>query len=1005
MKVRLHDLPIAPTAAFAGWRCQQGSTKNGIVLTVGVEEEIFEEGVLAPNTADLTTSYKVSKNDVIARTLLAPVLNPVAELAGFSGLASGRTQTEHSYVHGTRSRTTEMPPHEPHTSLALPSRLSPGLEDPFTATGNNRFNIYGDTRQTWMTKIDPIASWNAIAISESDSRSPHCLNRTIRSSSESLIPRSVRYLAKPTFQTFDVVNNSSDDARRNLASPVSAMRSGKAISNPASWPQPKQLCRDLAVIASNADIARMATPGNRQSLASVQLKVILPSESRSQKAVRDLISAGNVQKLSGQGVSPLRRKATSIVMGRWADRVDSTVSDLRALPRIGDERSGTLIRQLGSLSQAGLQLAERVPSRDQQIQWLRAAHASSRRANVWGPIWQLARDGESGAYSKTIASTASTNGSEKERHYLSLVRLDADGLETEASTNTPEIPALVSTLRHELDATGDEMGWSKFLLLDEIESADRSDDAEVRALVAQRFLSRLQHHLLTPDHLQWLSRDNVLELAEALQAWTIRPIDYTELLGDLERGETDAIDLAAIKVGEAFQSLRFSNDRSAAKVAKAIDVNYRNANVRTAISVDLIDRLLPAVPTKTQQVRTQVLGNEVRGTSTVDSKLGISLSPSVDSWKLNIRTSGDVATQSSTGQSGVTVSTNGLSHFNATTPLVIRPGSYDIGKTHVDVNGTQQLRGIRSRYDGWPLVGSLVRGIAEGRFEKARPIADRISSEKIRDNVQQELQTQLAVQTGKGSKKLDEFVFGPLGRLNLEPKVIDMRTTDQRLIARYRLAGDWQLASNTPRPRAWNDSWMSLQVHQSAMNNTLEQLLPTGKSKTFEEFYHETLMLFGQEVQPLPEDIPADAMIEFAATRPITVEMKNGKLMLTLRVVSLSQAGRNKLRRFIVRAGYRPEIDGLSAKLVRDGHLSISGPGMSMRQRFPIRALFNKVLSETRSIPLTLPRLIEHPATQDLAISQLEIRDGWLALAISPASEKRVAVGMRSYSPSKAVTR
>jgi hypothetical protein len=96
------------------------------------------------------------------------------------------------------------------------------------------------------------------------------------------------------------------------------------------------------------------------------------------------------------------------------------------------------------------------------------------------------------------------------------------------------------------------------------------------------------------------------------------------------------------------------------------------------------------------------------------------------------------------------------------------------------------------------------------------------------------------------------------------------------------------------------------------------------------------------------------------------------------------------LRRFIVRALYRPSVDGMNATLVRDGHLRISGPGMSMRQRLPVRAIFNKVLSPNRELRLTLPQLADHPAAQGLAISQLELRDGWIAMAISETDAPRI---------------
>ncbi|MEM6779743.1 MAG: hypothetical protein AAF670_18970, partial [Planctomycetota bacterium] len=236
-----------------------------------------------------------------------------------------------------------------------------------------------------------------------------------------------------------------------------------------------------------------------------------------------------------------------------------------------------------------------------------------------------------------------------------------------------------------------------------------------------------------------------------------------------------------------------------------------------------------------------------------------------------------------------------------------------------------------------------------------------------------------------------EFVFGPLGRLNLNPRVIDQRTTETRLIARYRVAGDWQLAAHTPRPRAYSDSWMSMQLHQSALNNLLERLLPHGQPKTIGELHDDTRSLFAMQPSSLPEDVPADAAVCFAPTRPITLEFDEGQVWLTLRVVSLSRPGSSALRRFIVRASYRPTVDGLDARLVRQGHLRISGPSMSMRQRIPVRAIFNKILAEDRELPLTLPQLTQHPAISDLVVTQLELRDGWIAISIGPESSVRVA--------------
>ncbi len=107
--------------------------------------------------------------------------------------------------------------------------------------------------------------------------------------------------------------------------------------------------------------------------------------------------------------------------------------------------------------------------------------------------------------------------------------------------------------------------------------------------------------------------------------------------------------------------------------------------------------------------------------------------------------------------------------------------------------------------------------------------------------------------------------------------------------------------------------------------------------------------------------------------------------MLTLRIAELSQ-GENRIERFIVRSTYVPVADGLVAGLVRDGVVSIDGPRLSMRDRLPLRAIFAKVFVSRPQIPLISDSLVKDPRAEGLAVTQMEVRDGWLAIAISDGS-------------------
>ncbi|EMI18321.1 signal peptide protein [Rhodopirellula maiorica SM1] len=678
-----------------------------------------------------------------------------------------------------------------------------------------------------------------------------------------------------------------------------------------------------------------------------------------------LAEYANSDSQSSHGEMTFRQQELKTV-AQWTLAVQETLRELRTLPRLGDQRAGDLIDALDRLQTEGRENAESMATREIQIRFLYACFAIQRRVAVWQPIWELTQRGDT----QILASR-------------SILETDVDASE------------FVANVRQILDETGDAGGWARFLLLDAIENAAAGSSNEDRSMLAKRFLARLRWHGLHPEHREWLGNDAVEQLAVAVRPWTRGAVDYASLLNQIEHQEANEIDTVSLEIAEAVQTLRHADNPVAVEVADAIDTHYRNANVRLAISQSMLQRMLPTIAPQTIPVRTQMLGSRVRGTSHVQSKLSIALLPSPNHWQIDLQTTGNVRTQSVGFNGPVALRTHGDANFLATTPIEITPDGVQLGNSWVDVRGENRLHGIDTDYDNWPLIGALVRSIAESRYESLEPVSNRLAQEKVREQVGGEIDQRVDSEINESARNLSKMVLGPLGALRLDPQVADMQTTNDRLLARYRLAGDWQLGAHTPRPRALRDSLMSVQVHQSTMNNTLEQLVPRDRPRLISEMIHEGMVLFGKETATIPEDIPDDVMIQFAKTRPITVEVEDGKLWLTLRIVRLTRGETFDLRRFIVRAAYVPQVNGLHATLVRDGHLSISGPSLSMRERLPIRAIFNKVLSPNHGLPLTTEALARHPAVDGLQISQLELREGWIALSISEGDAARIATRPR----------
>ena len=604
------------------------------------------------------------------------------------------------------------------------------------------------------------------------------------------------------------------------------------VTAPVGWPITKRLDEQLEALSALA-MNQTSVPTNQ------------------------LVSASNA-------VSPIVR---------WSEDVSENLKQLRSLPRLGDPRAGRLIEQLSDLAVSGARSAETLDNRQQQIDWLRATYAVSRRVAVWQRVWDVSRSQE----------TEWTAG--------------RDAMGTDHS-----IGQAIDAVRTDLVETGDEPGWRRYLLLDDIDGAGDQVTLEERTVLAQRFLSRLDWHRLAPEQKEWLQRQSVTELAALIRPWAQDAVDYVSLLGQIERQESDAIDLAAIDIASAVQTLRFAKNPKAVQIAQAMDTHYRNANVRMALSQVMLQRILPTVEPRSVPVRTSVFGSRVRGMSRVESDLRIALTPSRDRWLLDLQAVGNVRTQS-TGLNGpVAIRTAGNSDFVAKTPIEVTRQGIRLGDANAKVQGRTQLRAIRSDYDGWPLIGSLVRSMAADRYESLASRSNRIANDKIRVQIESELKTELDDRLTEATSRLNEMLLGPLGKLKLDPQVTDMQTTDQRLLARYRLAGDWQLAAFTARPRAPRTSLMSIQVHQSAINNTLEQLVPRAETLTLAEMVRGGAATFGQAEITLPEDIPEDVTIQFAPTRPITVEIEDGQLWVTMRIMKLSRNERLDLTRFIVRA-------------------------------------------------------------------------------------------------------
>ena len=234
-------------------------------------------------------------------------------------------------------------------------------------------------------------------------------------------------------------------------------------------------------------------------------------------------------------------------------------------------------------------------------------------------------------------------------------------------------------------------------MIDELDEANQSRNVDVRRITAQRFLSRITWHRLGDDQRTWLDRATIRSLEVALRRWSATPIDYAALLAQIERQESDAIDLGGIDVASAVQTLRFAESKEANRIAESLNTYYRNANVRVAVTDQMIQRLIPDVDAQVQPVRDRILGADVRGSSVVSSDLSLKLLPSTDSWKLVLENNGQVSTGANSRQWPVLIRSDSEASFLSSTPLEITPFGAITSSTEVDVRSSTKVRGLTQK--------------------------------------------------------------------------------------------------------------------------------------------------------------------------------------------------------------------------------------------------------------------------------------------------------------------
>jgi len=623
---------------------------------------------------------------------------------------------------------------------------------------------------------------------------------------------------------------------------------------------------------------------------------------------------------------------------------------------------------LDDLEMLGTRASSQVSGAQDRVvarQWGHAVHALQRRVAVWQQIDQMG----------------------------GLAVADAHAPAADSKSMAQCLKEIDSLTRNSEEGNA----WRKYLLLDNLRdwwSHRKSPQERLPGGLAQQLLRRLNQAQMTPTQRQFLTSGPLASLHKEVLRHASDPVDATRLLADLECYERTGLPSDAHLLADDCQYLDAGSSVVYRQLAGRVEQHYRNANLRLAISAELLNRLVPKRAAEYARVEDTVLGMPVRGQSLVASALAIRLLPDPAHVRLALEVSGEVSSSTSGTSGPATFVNDSEATYVARKPLEIDLQGITLWPTEVDVDHGSRLRQLRTDFDPVPLVGQFARGVARSQYQRRQPAANAEVQQKLVARVEERVDREATDRLTEFGHRLHENVLGPIEALLLDPTLVAAETTQQRAIMRVRLAGHDQLGSHTPRPQAPGDSFFSAQIHESLLNNVLGRLDLEGQTFTLAELEARIAERLHRPQPKACDPDQEDVKITFAAQNAVRLRCAEGRLEVTLAVAKLSKSPRH-WKDFQVRAYYRPDIHGRSIELVRDGVVQLMGSRLTTGSQLALRGVFSKVFSQKSPWQVTPHALAANPNLQGLGFTQFALDDGWLSVALGPERTAARPAGLR----------
>ncbi|WP_428308369.1 hypothetical protein [Lacipirellula sp.] len=379
--------------------------------------------------------------------------------------------------------------------------------------------------------------------------------------------------------------------------------------------------------------------------------------------------------------------------------------------------------------------------------------------------------------------------------------------------------------------------WKKFLLWDQL-APNFADDAEVSRgtlLQLDEVLSRFRANQPGLELPAFTDAARAIAKYRALASWGAasqsRDLrgEYerllnslgTELQRHLERPTTET----GWKVGRilgVIDNLGHSSD-----FVQLVRERFAQKNISAQFSVNFVDRMPNRNLDQVRPVRDCILGTSIFGTAHTLGSVRYDLQPADDKIELVVHLDGLAHSQTRGYNGPVVINSQGQTTYTANKRISISDEIFEADPAVANVDTRTHINSIQKT--GGQFAAGLITKVAWKRASQSKAQAERISAEHTRQNVIKEFNERVAKDLGDARLRYQQKIRDPLVRRDMFPDTTRLTSSPEGVAADSTFAARNQIAADSPRPPVKPGQDLSLQIHESAVNNYLPIALASAR--------------------------------------------------------------------------------------------------------------------------------------------------------------------------------